>query len=99
MTSPERRPPGDRPRERAAERPLERWAEARERRRAERKSERYADPPRPLSQRLRRPTIGIDIGGTKVAGGVVDIDGRIIQRGRRETPHRSKSPEDRKSVV
>jgi glucokinase len=74
------------------ERPLERWAEARERRRAERRSERYAEPVRPLSQLLRRPTIGIDIGGTKVAGGVVDVDGHILERGRRETPHRSKSP-------
>src|SRR5436190_22938927 len=75
------------------ERPLERWAEARERRRAERRSERYAEPVRPLSALLRRPTIGIDIGGTKVAGGVVDVDGHILERGRRETPHRSKSPQ------
>jgi glucokinase len=75
------------------ERPLERWAEARERRRAERRSERYAEPLRPLSYVLQRPTIGIDIGGTKVAGGVLDVDGRILQRGRRETPDRSKSPQ------
>ncbi len=82
---------GGRPR--GDERPLERWAEARERRRAERRSERYAEPLRPLSYVLQRPTIGIDIGGTKVAGGVVDVDGKILQRGRRETPHRSKSPQ------
>jgi glucokinase len=36
--------------------------------------------------------IGIDIGGTKVAGGVVDVDGRVTHRARRDTPHRSKSP-------
>lgn len=36
--------------------------------------------------------IGIDIGGTKVAGGLVDVDGNITQRARRDTPHRSKSP-------
>jgi glucokinase len=36
--------------------------------------------------------IGIDIGGTKVAGGVVDADGKVTHRARRDTPHRSKSP-------
>jgi len=36
--------------------------------------------------------IGIDIGGTKVAGGLVDVDGNITHRARRDTPHRSKSP-------
>jgi glucokinase len=36
--------------------------------------------------------IGIDIGGTKVAGGVVDVDGTVIHRARRDTPARSKSP-------
>jgi glucokinase len=36
--------------------------------------------------------IGIDIGGTKVAGGVVDADGTVIHRTRRDTPDRSKSP-------
>jgi glucokinase len=39
-----------------------------------------------------RPAIGIDIGGTKVAGGLVDVDGNITHRARRDTPHRSKSP-------
>jgi glucokinase len=38
------------------------------------------------------PAIGIDIGGTKVAGGVVDADGQVTHRARRDTPHRSKSP-------
>lgn len=37
-------------------------------------------------------SIGIDIGGTKVAGGVVDESGQITQRCRRDTPHRSTSP-------
>ena len=36
--------------------------------------------------------IGIDIGGTKVAGGVVDSGGRVLRRARRDTPHRSTSP-------
>ena len=36
--------------------------------------------------------IGIDIGGTKVAGGVVDADGKVTHRARRDTPDRSKSP-------
>lgn len=31
-------------------------------------------------------TIGIDIGGTKIAGGVVDDNGKILVEGRRETP-------------
>ena len=36
--------------------------------------------------------IGIDIGGTKVAGGIVDDEGRVLHRSRRDTPHRSKKP-------
>ncbi|CAN7465899.1 ROK family glucokinase [Knoellia sp. LjRoot47] len=36
--------------------------------------------------------IGIDIGGTKVAGGVVDEEGNVLVRARRDTPHRSKRP-------
>ena len=36
--------------------------------------------------------IGIDIGGTKVAGGVVDAAGKVTHRARRDTPDRSKSP-------
>lgn len=31
-------------------------------------------------------TIGVDIGGTKVLGGVVDPDGKVIARARRDTP-------------
>ncbi|ADU48483.1 ROK family glucokinase [Intrasporangium calvum] len=40
----------------------------------------------------RNLAIGIDIGGTKVAGGVVDEHGSITHRARRDTPHRSTSP-------
>jgi len=36
--------------------------------------------------------VGIDIGGTKVAGGLVDEQGAVVGRARRDTPHRSKSP-------
>ena len=36
--------------------------------------------------------IGIDIGGTKVAGGLVRPDGSVVGRARRDTPHRSTSP-------
>ena len=39
-----------------------------------------------------RLAIGIDIGGTKVAGGVVDAQGTVLRRARRDTPHRSTSP-------
>ena len=35
-------------------------------------------------------TIGIDIGGTKIAGGLVDPEGTILGRARRDTPARSK---------
>ena len=31
-------------------------------------------------------TVGIDIGGTKIAGGVVDADGRIVEKLRVDTP-------------
>ena len=31
-------------------------------------------------------TIGVDIGGTKVSAGVVDLDGNIISSDRRSTP-------------
>jgi glucokinase len=34
-------------------------------------------------------TIGIDIGGTKIAGGLVDGEGTILDRARRDTPARS----------
>ena len=41
---------------------------------------------------IRRPeplTVGIDIGGTKVLGGVVDSTGRVLARERRSTPGKS----------
>jgi glucokinase len=38
------------------------------------------------------PTVGIDIGGTKVMAGVVDADGVILEQLRTETPDKSKSP-------
>ncbi|WP_304453348.1 ROK family glucokinase [Nocardiopsis sp. YSL2] len=44
------------------------------------------------AQRADDLTIGVDIGGTKVAGGVVTRDGRVLARIRTETPDRSKSP-------
>ncbi|GAB7191193.1 ROK family glucokinase [Kineococcus sp. NUM-3379] len=64
------------------------------------RSTRRPDPHRALLQeRLRRrtrrvligygPAIGVDIGGTKVAAGVVDGEGRVVARLRRETPTRS----------
>ena len=37
-------------------------------------------------------SIGVDIGGTKVAAGLVDGEGRIVRSTRRDTPHRSTSP-------
>ncbi|MGH3313315.1 MAG: ROK family glucokinase [Streptomyces sp.] len=40
----------------------------------------------------RVPTVGIDIGGTKVMAGVVDADGEILEKVRAETPEKSKSP-------
>ncbi|WP_274709553.1 ROK family glucokinase [Streptomyces tubbatahanensis] len=40
----------------------------------------------------RVPTVGIDIGGTKVMAGVVDADGVILEKVRAETPEKSKSP-------
>ncbi len=54
-------------------------------------------PDRPSSDAPAPPVsreyaIGIDIGGTKVSGGVVDEQGRILARARRDTPERSTSP-------
>ncbi|MCM3554778.1 ROK family glucokinase [Janibacter melonis] len=37
-------------------------------------------------------TVGVDIGGTKVSGGLVDETGAIVGRTRRDTPHRSTAP-------
>ena len=48
---------------------------------------------RTLPTVLMRPAIGVDIGGTKVAAGLVDYDGRVLERARRDTPSRSTSPQ------
>ena len=45
----------------------------------------------PLTAQLL--TVGVDIGGTKVAAGVVTHEGEVIDQVRRETPDRSKSPQ------
>ena len=45
------------------------------------------------------PAIGIDIGGTKVAGGLVAGDGAVLARARRDTPHRSTSPRVVEDVI
>lgn len=42
-------------------------------------------------------TVGIDIGGTKIAGGLVDENGTIVQRDRRSTPTRN--PESVESAI
>jgi glucokinase len=43
------------------------------------------------------PTIGVDVGGTKVAAGVVDDHGRILEKLRRATP--AASPERTAAVI
>ncbi|MFC5907869.1 ROK family glucokinase [Streptacidiphilus monticola] len=48
---------------------------------------------------LRLPTVGIDIGGTKIAAGLVDGEGRIVEQLRTETPDRSKSPKVVEDVI
>src|SRR4051794_14217858 len=47
----------------------------------------------------RVPTVGIDIGGTKVMAGVVDADGTILEKGRTETPDKSQSPKVVEDVI
>src|SRR5690606_42050925 len=42
-------------------------------------------------------TIGVDIGGTKVAAGVVDPDGNVLERLRRDTP--STSPQATEDTI
>jgi glucokinase len=47
----------------------------------------------------RVPTVGIDIGGTKVMAGVVDADGVVLEQLRAETPDKSKSPKVVEDVI
>ena len=44
-----------------------------------------------VAEAAQLPAIGIDIGGTKVAGGVVAPDGTILDTARRATPGKSVS--------
>ena len=44
-------------------------------------------------------TVGVDIGGTKIAAGVVDAAGRVLNRTRRDTPHRSTAPDVVENVI
>ncbi len=53
-------------------------------------TERPVRAPLALAQVL---TVGVDIGGTKVAAGVVDAAGKVLDRRRAETPDRSKTPD------
>ncbi|MEV6976140.1 ROK family glucokinase [Kitasatospora sp. NPDC093806] len=48
---------------------------------------------------LRLPTIGVDIGGTKVVAGVVDGEGKVLEKLRTDTPHKSKSPKVVEDVI
>ena len=75
---------------------------------APRRARPHPDPRRAaLQQRLRQqtrraligdgPAVGVDIGGTKVAAGVVDGDGRVVAQLRRDTP--GKSPQAVEDVI
>ncbi|WP_413816073.1 ROK family glucokinase [Kitasatospora purpeofusca] len=48
---------------------------------------------------LRLPTIGVDIGGTKVVAGVVDGEGKVLEKLRTDTPHKSKSAKVVEDVI
>jgi glucokinase len=50
-------------------------------------------PPRHSPLTLPLLTVGVDIGGTKVAAGVVTYDGQVLEQVRRETPDRTKTPD------
>lgn len=43
--------------------------------------------------------VGVDIGGTKVLGGVVEVDGSVVSLLRRATPHRSTTPDVVESTI
>ena len=53
----------------------------------------------PPTSSSRLLTVGVDIGGTKIAAGVVDAAGRIVNRTRRDTPHRSTAPDVVEDVI
>ncbi len=46
---------------------------------------------RPSLVAAQLPTVGVDIGGTKVVAGVVDPDGKVIEHVRAQTPSRHES--------
>jgi predicted NBD/HSP70 family sugar kinase len=46
-----------------------------------------------MSTPLTRPTLALDIGGTKIAAGLVDADGVVLHTNRQPTP-RSTDPEE-----
>ncbi|WP_435796431.1 ROK family glucokinase [Kitasatospora indigofera] len=48
---------------------------------------------------LRLPTIGIDIGGTKVVAGVVDGEGKVLEKLRADTPDKNKSAKVVEDVI
>ncbi|MFD0399853.1 ROK family glucokinase [Kitasatospora sp. NPDC059811] len=48
---------------------------------------------------LRLPTIGVDIGGTKVVAGVVDGEGTVLEKLRTDTPDKSKSAKVVENVI
>ncbi|MFJ2804632.1 MULTISPECIES: ROK family glucokinase [unclassified Kitasatospora] len=48
---------------------------------------------------LRLPTIGVDIGGTKVVAGVVDGEGKVLEKLRTDTPDKSKSAKVVENVI
>ncbi len=52
-----------------------------------------ARPPRVTPLNAALLTVGVDIGGTKVSAGVVTYEGEVLDQVRRDTPHRSKSPD------
>lgn len=56
-------------------------------------------PPRPSPLTAPLLTVGVDIGGTKVAAGVVTYEGTVIDHVRRETPHRTKSPDEVEDTI